>query len=55
MVGHQVILPEGYRDAKLGVIIAATIGEMVQGDAWPGFAWQPREEQALCHLHAAID
>ncbi|RMZ52921.1 hypothetical protein APUTEX25_001040, partial [Auxenochlorella protothecoides] len=25
-----VILPEGYRDAKLGMIIAATIGEIVQ-------------------------
>lgn len=33
MVGHQVILPEGYRDAKLGMIIAATIGEIVQGEA----------------------
>uniref|UniRef100_A0A1D1ZZN3 Uncharacterized protein n=1 Tax=Auxenochlorella protothecoides TaxID=3075 RepID=A0A1D1ZZN3_AUXPR len=37
MVGHQVILPEGYRDAKLGMIIAATIGEIVQGGLF--FGW----------------
>lgn len=40
MAGHQLVLPYGYRDAKLAVIVLSMIGEVVQGEerSWSGDA-----------------
>lgn len=39
MSGQQVVLPAGFKDAKVGIVIVAVLGEILQGEAGGGRQW----------------